>query len=75
LLIYDKDEKIYRMTFRIFWSIAMYIEPDGKITKQANTSTDDDKFNFFFNYYNGYWKIAGSGVSSNFKEAQKENDE
>lgn len=75
LLIYDKDEKIYRMTFRIFWSIAMYIEPGGKITKQANTSTDDDKFNFFFNYYNGYWKIAGSGVSSNFKEAQKENDE
>ena len=75
LLIDDKDEKIYRMTFRIFWSIAMYIEPDGKITKQANTSTDDDKFNFFFNYYNGYWKIAGSGVSNNFKEAQKENDE
>lgn len=30
LLIYNEDEKIYRMKFRIFWGIAMYIEPDGK---------------------------------------------
>ena len=75
LLIYNKNEQIYRMKFRIFWSIAMYVESDGKITKQANTSTDDDKFNFFFKYSNGYWKIAGSGVSNNFKEAQNEDEE
>ena len=58
--IYDETQKMYRMKVRVFWSIAMYIEPDGKITKQANTNTDDDTFNFFYSYSNGYWKIVGS---------------
>lgn len=56
------------MKIRVFWSIAMYIEPDGKITKQANTNKDDDKFNFFFSYSNGYWKIIGSGDGDELKD-------
>ena len=66
--VYDEKQKIYRMKIRVFWSIAMYIEPDGKITKQANTNKDDDKFNFFFSYSNGYWKIIGSGEGDELKD-------
>ena len=66
--VYDEKQKIYRMKIRVFWSIAMYIEPDGKITKQANTNKDDDKFNFFFSYSNGYWKIIGSGDGDELKD-------
>ena len=66
--VYDEKQKIYRMKIRVFWSIAMYIEPDGKITKQANTNNDDDKFNFFFSYSNGYWKIIGSGEGDELKD-------
>ena len=66
--VYDEKQKIYRMKIRVFWSIAMYIEPDGKITKQANTNKDDDKFNFFFSYSNGYWKIIGSGDEDELKD-------
>ena len=66
--IYDEKQKVYRMKIRVFWSIAMYIEPDGKITKQANTNKDDDKFNFFFSYSNGYWKIIGSGEGDELKD-------
>ena len=66
--VYDEKQKIHRMKIRVFWSIAMYIEPDGKITKQANTNKDDDKFNFFFSYSNGYWKIIGSGEGDELKD-------
>ena len=66
--IYNEKQKVYRMKIRVFWSIAMYIEPDGKITKQANTNKDDDKFNFFFSYSNGYWKIIGSGEGDELKD-------
>lgn len=66
--VYNEKQKIYRMKIRVFWSIAMYIEPDGKITKQANTNKDDDKFNFFFSYSNGYWKIIGSGEGDELKD-------
>ncbi|WP_314669755.1 hypothetical protein [Rothia mucilaginosa] len=52
----------------------MYIEPDGKITKQANTNTDDDTFNFFYSYSNGYWKIVGSG-EGNVPDSNEDNDE
>lgn len=62
------------MKVRVFWSIAMYIEPDGKITKQANTNTDDDTFNFFYSYSNGYWKIVGSG-EGNVPDSNEDNDE
>ena len=66
--VYDEKQKNYRMKIRVFWGIAMYIEPDGKITKQANTNKDDDKFNFFFSYSNGYWKIIGSGEGDELKD-------
>ena len=66
--IYNEKQKVYRMKIRVFSSIAMYIEPDGKITKQANTNKDDDKFNFFFSYSNGYWKIIGSGEGDELKD-------
>ena len=72
--IYDETQKMYRMKVRVFWSIAMYIEPDGKITKQANTNTDDDTFNFFYSYSNGYWKIVGSG-EGNVPNSNEDNDE
>ena len=72
--IYDETQKMYRMKVRVFWSIAMYIEPDGKITKQANTNTDDDTFNFFYSYSNGYWKIVGSG-EGNVPDSNEDNDE
>lgn len=71
---YDETQKIYRMKIRVFWSIAMYIEPDGKITKQANTNTDDDTFNFFYSYSNGYWKIVGSG-EGNVPDSNEDDDE
>ncbi|BAS19332.1 DUF6318 family protein [Rothia mucilaginosa] len=62
-LIYDDQQKFYRMKVRRFWTTVMYVDSNGKITKQANTNKDDDKFNFFFSYSNGYWKIIGSGYS------------
>ena len=52
----------------------MYIEPDVKITKQANTNTYDDTFNFFYSYSNGYWKIVGSG-EGNVPDSNEDNDE
>mgnify|MGYP000573454506 CR=1 FL=1 len=72
--IYDETQKMYRMKVRVFWSIAMYIKPDGKITKQANTNTDDDTFNFFYSYSDGYWKIVGSG-EGNVPDSNEDNDE
>lgn len=72
--IYDETQKMYRMKIRVFWSIAMYIEPDGKITKQANTNADDDTFNFFYSHSNGYWKIVGSG-EGNVPDSNENNDE
>ena len=68
-LIYDEKQKIYRMKFRRFWSTVMYIDSDGEITKRANTDKDDDLFNYFFKYTEGYWKIIGSGTENNFKDA------
>ena len=67
LLVYNEEKKIYRMRFRRFWDIAMYIEPDGKITKKANTDTTNDKFNYFFKYSDGYWVIYGSGKQEWFE--------
>ena len=66
-LIYDEKQKIYRMKFRRFWSVVMYIDSDGKITKQANTNQENDLFNYFFKYSDGYWKIIGSGKSNSFE--------
>ena len=66
-LIYDEKQKIYRMKFRRFWNVVMYIDSDGKITKQANTNKENDLFNYFFKYSNGYWKIIGSGKSNSFE--------
>lgn len=66
-LIYDEKQKIYRMKFRRFWSVVMYIDSDGKITKQANTNKENDLFNYFFKYSDGYWKIIGSGKSNSFE--------
>ena len=66
-LIYDEKQKIYRMKFRRFWSVVMYIDSDGKITKQANTNKANDLFNYFFKYSEGYWKIIGSGKSNSFE--------
>ena len=57
-LIYDDSQKIYRMKVRRFWTTAMYVESNGKMTRKANTNTDDDSFYFLFNYSNGYWKIT-----------------
>ena len=68
-LIYDEKQKIYRMKFRRFWSTVMYIDSDGEITKRANTDKNDDLFNYFFKYTEGYWKIIGSGAENNFKDA------
>ena len=68
-LIYDEKQKIYRMKFRRFWSTVMYIDSDGEITKRANTDKNDDLFNYFFKYTEGYWKIIGSGTENNFKDA------
>ncbi|WP_304024002.1 DUF6318 family protein [Rothia mucilaginosa] len=68
-LIYDEKHKIYRMKFRRFWSTVMYIDSDGEITKRANTDKNDDLFNYFFKYTEGYWKIIGSGTENNFKVA------
>ena len=66
-LIYDEKQKIYRMKFRRFWSVVMYIDSDGKISKQANTNKENDLFNYFFKYSDGYWKIIGSGKSNSFE--------
>ena len=68
-LIYDDKQKIYRMKFRRFWSTVMYVDSDGEITKRANTDKNDDLFNYFFKYTEGYWKIIGSGTENNFKVA------
>ena len=42
---------------------------DGLDTKRANTDKNDDLFNYFFKYTEGYWKIIGSGAENNFKDA------
>ena len=60
-LIYDNQQKFYRMKVRRFWTTVMYVDSDGEITKQANTNKDDDLFNYFYKYSDGYWKIIGSG--------------
>ncbi len=59
-LIYDDSKKIYRMKFLRIWSTAMYVESNGKMTRKANTNTDDDTFYFLYTYSNGYWKIINS---------------
>ena len=59
-LIYDDSKKIYRMKFLRIWSTAMYVESNGKMTRKANTNTDDDIFYFLYTYSNGYWKIINS---------------
>ena len=73
-LIYDDQQKFYRMKVRRFWTTVMYVDSNGKITKRANTNIDDDKFNFFFSYSNGYWKIVGSG-EGNVPDSNEDNDE
>lgn len=60
-LIYDNQQKFYRMKVRRFWTTVMYVDSDGEITKRANTNKDDDLFNYFYKYSDGYWKIIGSG--------------
>ncbi len=59
-LIYDDQNKSYRMKFRIIWSTVTYVNPDGRLKMDANTDTNDDSFYFLYAYSDGYWKISGS---------------
>ena len=58
-LMYDEEAKEYWVLTRRLWTYGLYIHPNGKMRKRANTGSENETFMFRYRYKNGYWYLSG----------------
>lgn len=66
--IYDEKFKEYTLMLKHIWEYAMYVEPDGSYTEDANTAEGDDNGAYILKYSDGFWTIIGSLSQEQLKE-------
>lgn len=66
--IYDEKSKEYTLMLKHIWEYAMYVEPDGSYTEDANTAEGDDNGAYILKYSDGFWTIVGSLSKEQLKE-------
>jgi len=57
-LMYDEETKEYWVLTRRLWTYGLYIHPNGKMRKRANTGNENETFMFRYRYKDGYWYLS-----------------
>ena len=57
-LMYDEESKEYWVLTRRLWTYGLYIHPNGKMRKRANTGNENEAFMFRYRYKDGYWYLS-----------------
>ena len=57
-LMYDEEAKEYWVLIRRLWTYGLYIHPNGKMRKRANTGNENETFMFRYRYKDGYWYLS-----------------
>ena len=57
-LMYDEEAKEYWVLIRRLWTYGLYIHPNGKMRKRANTGNENETFMFCYRYKDGYWYLS-----------------
>lgn len=56
--MYDEESKEYWVLTRRLWTYGLYIHPNGKMRKRANTGNENEAFMFRYRYKDGYWYLS-----------------
>ena len=57
-LMYDEEAKEYWVLIRRLWTYGLYIHPNGKMRKRANSGNENETFMFRYRYKDGYWYLS-----------------